>query len=76
MTIFGGGDERAIFVYMQMPEYDYSLGKMAGLGEMPGISNIIKRSAHHCPFNRTFTKVYLILQAKMWAERTKICHIF
>jgi hypothetical protein len=26
-----------------MPEYDYSLGKMAGLGEMPGISNIIRR---------------------------------
>jgi hypothetical protein len=26
-----------------MPEYDYSLGKMAGLGEMPGISNVIRR---------------------------------
>lgn len=28
--------------FMKMPEYDYSLGKMAGLGEMPGISNIIR----------------------------------
>ncbi len=30
--------------HLQMPEYDYSLGKMAGLGEMPGISNVIRRS--------------------------------
>ena len=26
-----------------MPEYDYSLGKLANFGEIPGISNIIKR---------------------------------
>ncbi|XP_023341723.1 extended synaptotagmin-3, partial [Eurytemora carolleeae] len=38
MPLIGGFE----FYFMQMPEYDYSLGKLANFGEIPGISNIIK----------------------------------